>query len=235
MQPSIYLFGMTFVLMTLFSTAAFANTQPTAEDIQLEKDRKYFKQLIPTSFKLFATTRGDLNKDGIEDVTLIVKATDPKAVVEEDGRHFDRNRRGIVVLMGTPKKHQYRTLLRNLSCFSSDQENGGVYFAPELAVDIVKGNLELYYGHGRYGHRNFKFRVQQNDLRLIGYDQSDNYGPTVMSMTSINFITGKKLVKENLNREQPDIPERFKETWSQVSVQPMYLSKIKDIEALTFQ
>ena len=38
-------------------------------------------------------------------------------------------------------------------------------------------------------------------MRLIGYDSSDNFGPYVNSETSVNFLTAKKLVRENLNKD----------------------------------
>ena len=47
-------------------------------------------------------------------------------------------------------------------------------------------------------------------MRLIGYDSSDNFGPYVNSETSVNFLTAKKLVRENLNKD-PDSDPKFKE------------------------
>ena len=52
--------------------------------------------------------------------------------------------------------------------------------------------------------------------------------------TSVNFLTAKKLVRENLNKDSDSDP-KFKETWSKVNVAPMYLSKIQDIEDLSLE
>ncbi len=71
-------------------------------------------------------------------------------------------------------------------------------------------------------------------MRLIGYDDSSNHGPVVDSETSINFLTQKKRHRDNLNKHQDDDELHFKETWSRVHAVPIYLSSIKDFDALDF-
>ena len=218
----------------LGSQIAFAKTeQPTAEEIQLQKDKIKYKAYIPAKYVLFEAIQGDLNKDDIQDLVLIVKATDPTQWVNHEYRgKLDRNRRGMIVLLAD--KGKYKPILSNLSCFSSENEEGGVYFAPELWVSVEKGLLNVHYGHGRYGYWNYSFRLHNQDLRLIGYDDSSNHGPYVESETSINFLTNKKVIRKNLN-EDPDGDPKFKETWSKAKVSPIYLSTIKDFDELNFE
>ena len=218
----------------LGSQIAFAKTeQPTAEEIQLQKDKIKYKAYIPAKYVLFEAIQGDLNKDDIQDLVLIVKATDPTQWVNHEYRgKLDRNRRGMIVLLAD--KGKYKPILSNLSCFSSENEEGGVYFAPELWLEINKGLLNVHYGHGRYGYWNYSFRLQNQDLRLIGYDSSSNHGPYVESETSMNFLTDKKVIRKNLN-EDPDSDPKFKETWSKAKNSPIYLSMIKDFDELNFE
>ena len=218
----------------LGSQIAFAKTeQPTAEEIQLQKDKIKYKAYIPAKYVLFEAIQGDLNKDDIQDLVLIVKATDPTQWVNHEYRgKLDRNRRGMIVLLAD--KGKYKPILSNLSCFSSENEEGGVYFAPELWFEINKGLLNVHYGHGRYGYWNYSFRLQNQDLRLIGYDSSSNHGPYVESETSMNFLTDKKVIRKNLN-EDPDGEPRFKEIWSKAKISPIYLSKIQDFDELNFE
>ena len=207
--------------------------QPTAEQIQLQKDKLKYKAYLPAKYVLFEAIQGDLNNDGIQDLVLIVKATDPTQWVNHEYRgKLDQNRRGIIVLLAD--KGKYKPILSNLSCFSSENEEGGVYFAPELWLEINKGLLNVHYGHGRYGYWNYSFRLQNQDLRLIGYDSSSNHGPYVDSETSINFLTNKKVIRKNLN-EDPDSDPKFKETWSKTKMSPIYLSTIKDFDELNFE
>lgn len=222
-----------FVLATLVFTSQIFAEQPTAEDLQRQKDQLKYTAYIPAKYTLFEAIQGDLNKDGQKDVVLIVKATDPKQWVHDEyRRELDRNRRGIIVLLN--KKGTYQKVLENLSVFASENEEGGVYFAPELVPSIEKGLLKLHYAHGRYGYWSYGFRLDDHDMRLIGYDSSDNFGPYVNSETSINFLTGKKLVRENLN-EDPDSDPRFKERWTKVHITPIYLGEIQDIDELSVE
>lgn len=56
------------------SQVILAATEPlTAEDIQLQKDTIQYKTYIPAQYVLFEAIHGDLNKDGIQDLVLIVK------------------------------------------------------------------------------------------------------------------------------------------------------------------
>ena len=205
----------------------------STENIQRQKATSKYQAYLPAKYTVFEVVQGDLNKDGLKDVVLIVKGTDPKQWVTDEYRgKLDRNRRGVIVLLNA--KGQYKKVVQNLSLFSSENEDGGVYFAPELVPSIEKGLLKLHYAHGRYGYWAYQFRLEGRDMRLIGYDSSDNFGPYVNSETSVNFLTAKKLVRENLNKD-PDSDPKFKETWSKVNVAPMYLSKIQDIDDLSLE
>ncbi|MDN3710403.1 hypothetical protein QW060_26655 [Myroides ceti] len=101
---------------------------------------------------IFDKVYGDLNKDGRDDCVLIIKDTDKsKVVINSYNQLVDRNRRGIIVLFSDPKL-LILLLLEIISCFSSENEEGGVYFPPDMSVEIQKGNLYIHYGYGRYGY-----------------------------------------------------------------------------------
>lgn len=119
--------------------------------------------------------------------------------------------------------------------FLSENEDGGVYFAPELGVEITKGKLFIHYVHGRYRYWRYMFRLQNSDLELIGYDSSSNHGPTVLTETSINFLTRRKIVNENTN-PNIDEPEIFEKKEAKINKTKLFkLSEIEDFESLKFQ
>ncbi len=123
--------------------------------------------------------------------------------------------------------------MENLDCFSSENEDGGVYFPPELNINISKGNLYFHYMHGRYGHWTYTFRFKNADFELIGFDKSENRGPVVERVVSVNFMTRKMLVKENLNSHVEAENEVFKETWKNFSLaKRIKLSEVDDFENL---
>jgi hypothetical protein len=178
--------------------------------------------------------KGDLNKDGLEDVVLVIKGTDKNKIVKDENLgKLDRNRRGILVLMN--KGDHYQLALENRDCFSSENEDGGVYFAPELGVGIEKGKLLISYGHGRYGNWSYTFSYQEKDMVLTAYDLYSSRGPVPQYEVHINFLTNKKLTRDNLNKDtdEEDFEEIYEETWENIKVKKrIRLSEIKDFDAL---
>lgn len=149
---------------------------------------------------------------------------------------MDRNRRGIIVLLN--KGDQYEIASKNLNCFSSENEDGGVYFAPELYFDIEKGNLIIGYGHGRYGSWSYTFRFRNGDMEMIGYDSYESRGPVPQSIVSINFLSKKKLIRDNENKNDDgdNYTEKFIDTWENIKVEKLLrLSEIKDFDKLQIE
>jgi hypothetical protein len=208
-----------FLALLFFSAIAIA--QPT--------NKKNPKDFIPAGFVLVSAVEGDLNKDGVADKVLLIKGTDKGAFVKNEyGELVDRNRRGILVLF--KKDNQYEMVLKNLNCFSSENEDGGVYYAPELSLEIGKGNLYVSYAHGRYGYWKYTFRYRNSDFYLIGYDSSEG-GEVIDKETSINFLSKKKQEKVNTNSSAEGGDEEFQETWTNITVTKLLkLRDIKDFE-----
>lgn len=187
---------------------------------------------IPREYTEFEKYFGDLNKDGLKDCVLIIKKTDTTNIVTNRfDKKVDRNRRGIIVLFKNEKGYQLAD--KNYNCFSSENEDGGVYFPPDLWIEIKNEKLYIHYGHGRYGYWKYTFQFQNSKFELIGYDSSSNHGPITNTETSINFLTKKKLIKENTNENAEGGDEIFKETWNNIEIENLIkLSEIKDFDEL---
>lgn len=187
---------------------------------------------IPKGSVEFEKYFGDLNKDEQDDCVLLIKATDTNnIVINRFDEKVDRNRRGIIILFKNQEGYQLADT--NYNCFSSENEDGGVYFPPDLSIEIKNNKLYVLYGHGRYGHWQYTFRYQYANFELIGYDSSSNRGPVTDKEASINFSTKKKLVKENVNYDAESGEEIFEETWSTIEIKKLIkLSEIKDFDEL---
>lgn len=209
--------------MLLFTTTIFSQGQQ-------EKNPSDF---LPKGYVVFEKINGDLNNDGLEDCVLIIKATKKDKIIKsKSDESIDQNRRGIIVLFN--KKDYYDLALKNTNCFSSENEEGGMYFAPELSIKIKENKLYVHYGHGRYGYWEYTFRFQNSDFELIGYDHS-NGGAVIHSKTSINFLTGKKLEKTNTYNNAEGSDEVFKEVWTNINFPKLLqLSSIKDFDKIHF-
>ena len=203
------------------------------ETISKSDFKKKPSDFIPEGFILYSKATGDLNKDGLDDYILMIKGTKKDRVINHEYRgELDRNRRGIIVLF--KDKGSYKLALRNDTCFSSDNEEGGVYYAPELEISTDHGKLFVDYNHGRYGSWQYTFQYRNSEFQLIGYEASENYGPIVNRETSINFLTFKKQEKVNTNGDAESGEEVFEETWTNLEVQnPILLSEIENFDELS--
>jgi len=187
---------------------------------------------IPKGYREFGRQLGDLNGDGKNDIVLIVKKIDKNRIVTNfSGQRVDRNRRGIIILFKSGRGYKLAT--KNYNCFSSENEEGGIYFPPELWIEIKKEKLYIEFLHGRYGYLQYIFRYRHSRFELIGYDASIDDGPVVKKFISINFLTKKKLTRINTNKNAKGGDERFKERWTRIKWnQPITLSEIKDFDKL---
>jgi hypothetical protein len=141
----------------------------------------------------------------------------------------DRNRRGVIIALSS--QNGYELALENRNCFSSENEDGGNYLAPELDVSIRKGALLVSYTHGRYGYWAYSFRYQNSDFELIGYDSSEDRGPVVERKTSINLLTKKMRILENVNENAEGGDEKFRESWKKFALpKPIRLREIDDFD-----
>lgn len=210
-----------YLCLSVFCAWTGAKAQQTQQD---------FSKFVPDTYKIVEKQYGDLNRDGLEDCVLLIRGTEKGLIVKDEYQgEVDHNRRGIIILF--KKGRGYTPVVKNYDCFSSGNEDGGIYFPPQLSIGVQQGNLHIYYDHGRYGNWRYTLRYHNSDFELIGYDESDNEGPVVNSETSINFLTKRKKVKTNVNRASEGGDEVFEESWSDVKTGRLQkLSEIKNFE-----
>ncbi|WP_336960320.1 hypothetical protein [Chryseobacterium contaminans] len=214
------------------STKTVKSDSVAAPSASVKEIKKNPADFVPKGYRIFEKSFGDLNKDGLEDCMLVIKKIDAANIVNHEYRgKLDMNRRGIIVLL--KNQNGYQLAAENNNCFSSENEDGGAYFSPELIVEAEKGNLIIHYAHGKYGYWRYIFRYQNSGFELIGYDESSNTGPLVNSTTSINFSTKKKRKDINTNEEAEGGDEIFETTWNNIKITKLLnLTEIRDFDEL---
>lgn len=180
-------------------------------------------KLIPAGYRLFEEIRGDLNGDGIDDLALVIKATDKTKTVrdEDSGELWDYNHRGIMVFFKTADG--YRLALENRRCFLTDNEKFDRYFVPSIGVTIRKGNLYVKYIQFKGDDWQYTFRYRNSEFELIGYDRSyAGAAGSTERKNSTNFLTKKQLMRvcafSGGGCCDGDCKNIFKETWSDIIV-----------------
>lgn len=193
------------------------------------------RKFIPKGYELVSITNGDLNNDKTIDCVLLVQATNPANwVVDYYGKKVNRNRRGLIVLFAI--NGTYVLSAKNLTCFSSAEEEGGNYMPPDLGIEIKKSKLYIGYAHGRYGYWEYCFRWQASNFVLIGYEGSSNRGPIVEAATSINFLTNKTEIRKNTMLESLDGEGIFEVQYLDRKPRPLLkLTDIKDFDELEIE
>lgn len=194
--------------------------------------KKTTLDFIPNGYVLSEEYSGDLNHDDRKDYVLIIKNTNEEDVVENRfGNKVDRNRRGIIIILD--KENKFEKVVENRDCFSSENEDGGVYMPPELWINIENNKLKIHYGHGRYGYWEYIFKYLKSDFGLIGYEASENHGPRVLYQTSIDFLKKEKTVSENTNKESEAEDEKFEVEFYEIQIEELIkLSEIEDFAEL---
>ena len=213
-----------FIIFLAVSANSFGQTIPKTANSPAE--------LVPPGYVVIEEIKGDLNKDNQSDYVYLIKGTDKTKFVKNEHRGvLDLNRRGMVIAI--KDNNQYVLAMENLNCFSSENEDGGIYSPPELGVSIHKGNLLVSYSHGRYGFWKYNFRFQNSDFELIGYDRNSSNGPDVERTISINLMTKKVLERDIYSPEAAKPGLKTKDVWTKFEFSnPIKLKEIADFDEI---
>lgn len=222
----IYLVGWSFVEKTVASAKQFvvehkpkpaASKHPAATATARKN-----AGLVPAGYAIHAEIKGDLNKDGLEDIVLVI-----------DG-DSERIRSGIVIAFNTGE--HYDVALENRGCFSYDED---VKFSKcgspnRMGVSIKNGVLVIEYAGGcvgTYPRETYKFRYQNVGFEMIGYDVtaeeyiSGENSPIILRTTSVNFLSKKMQTKTN--KTSNNRKAAFDEVWNDIIIkEPIALRNI---------
>ena len=156
------------------------------------------KASLPKQTELYDAIKGDLNKDGIEDVAVVTQETfkdkflpfsegcDESTKDDKWCQIVNKNRRGIVILLSNGDK--YEAVVTKRDIFESPNEDGGAYFPPELAVEIKNSELKFFYSYGKYGYWEYVFALYGKDFRLVKYLSNVNNGPVPEYIVQMDFV-----------------------------------------------
>ena len=163
------------------------------------------EDFIPKGWKSIIVKKGDLNKDKIDDVVLLIQKNDPKNFRKvEDGTNLDFNPVVMLVLFKDTNS-QYNLVAKNEKGFIPSE--GKVYekvletIVDEDSITIKNNTLRIYtFWEGiraSASSTNYVFRYQNNRFELIGLEiinSGTNGDDLEFNTYSINFST-KKLIK----------------------------------------
>lgn len=162
------------------------------------------KLFVPKGWKMILQTTGDLNKDGLADVVMVIENTDPKNFIAGDGlgqRKLNINPRILLVIFKL-NANSYRLAAKNSGFIPSQNDEVSSCLADPLmeegGISIQNGSLKISYqywsscGSWYMTNKDYTFRFQSQKFELIGYDDFNLHRSSgEQSGTSINFSTRK--------------------------------------------
>lgn len=199
---------LSLVYCLVLTTGAFAQEEGEAPPVtypDLAETGDDAASFVPTGWVLEKEIRGDLNKDGADDLVMVLHDTDAANLIKPDLNMdvpLDTNPRMISVAFAD-KAGGYRLELANSSIIPRIQyTNESDPLSEAGGVSIDRGSLvvALYYfsssGGSDTGNVTFRFRYEKNDFRLIGYDRYNlNRMSGEIEDVSANFLNRKVIIK----------------------------------------
>jgi hypothetical protein len=182
---------------------------------------------VPKDWRIETKLSGDLNADGRDDLVLILRANDPRSIIDARGQggpeKFDTNPRILTVAFadvsgGFDLALENHTLItRTVEPSAQDPlDPNGVQ---EGGVEIKNGTLQVTLGYfsGNMGHLTYTFRFEKGAFKLIGYDSTDvERFKGIMSQVSINYSTRR--MKRSVGSISEDTD---KVTWTTLPAKPL--------------
>jgi hypothetical protein len=167
----------------------------------LAKEATSAEGFVPTGWKLEQKLTGDLNRDGVPDLVLLLRQDDPKNLMTHDAlgeNPLDTNPRILAVAFGRASPAGYVLMLQNhtliprreVPVVSDPLEDGGV----TIERGTLRVKLNYWTSAGGWGTTasNYTFRYQNQRFELIGFDRTEFMRNSGESRdTSINYSTGK--------------------------------------------
>lgn len=179
----------TFLLALLCCVVSFSSYSQTIQSF------------VPKGWKIFEQATGDLNKDSIDDVAVIIEKTSERVTDDE-------NMRTLLILF-KDKKNQYA-----LEC-TADRgvilaaDEGGAMGDPFSGMEIKKNVLKIdhFGGASEKWSTTHRYRYQNNAFHVIGATFGSDYGPenTVYDYNLSNgkmIITTKNLEDKSKNKTE---------------------------------
>ncbi len=216
-----------FVVAASHARAFDPDKIPAAVYPSLPKQAGAAEGFVPKGWRLEKQEAGDLNRDGVQDLVLVLRGSDPKNVLaNKDGfgrNPMDTNPRILAVVFGQASggyalAAENHTLIPRPDNPSMDDvlsENGGV----TVERGTLRVALHLFMSAGGWGMSltTFTFRFQNGRFELIGFDRDETQRNTgTMLKTSVNYSTGR------MSRTTGSIEhDKTKTAWSTLPKRPL--------------
>ncbi len=173
--------------------------------IVLNSEGKDLKEIIPEKWNILKSERGDLNNDGIQDLVFVIQDTKLSNIKKNPSaigvNTIDSNPRILGIYFGTKNGVFIKEIQSdNFIALKDDPTMDEPLDILEISKKgILKVGFRFWYSAGSREVTNYtyKFRFQNDEFALIGYDSSvvNRFSAKYIDH-SVNFLTNKMKVSE---------------------------------------
>ncbi|HEX8461447.1 MAG TPA: hypothetical protein VF623_08450 [Segetibacter sp.] len=184
---------LTFVLI-IFNTISFA--QSFSYPI-IKTTASHVNDFVPVGWMILDSASGDLNKDGFNDVAVILQLKDSVSLVNSEADTVLTQPRVLIILFKNRIDNSFRLIEQSTSFILSHENSSMEDPYEDLVIEngILQFRFRLFYSAGSWDitNANYKFRYIGGQFILIGADKyiliraSLNY-----KEYSYNFLNGKR-------------------------------------------
>jgi hypothetical protein len=168
---------------------------------------------VPPGWVLESRAEGDLDRDGLADLALVLRQTGSANVVANDGlgeNPFDTNPRMLAVALRMPSGG-YRLALENRTLIprrvdpvmADPLSEGGI----AIARGALKVTLHLFMSAGGWSmsQTTYTLRLRDGRMELIGFDRRTAHrGSGETDDVSVNYLTGRmKRSSGHVSEDEP--------------------------------
>lgn len=152
---------------------------------------------IPAGWKIHDSATGDLNKDNLNDVAIILQHTDSIVVVKDVEDTVITQPRMLLILFKNSTDNFF-TLIEQSNSFILNHENPTMddpFHELNIYAGILEIKFRLFYNLGSWyiDIASYKFRHQKQEFVLIGADYFSFHRATMdFEEYSYNFLTKKR-------------------------------------------
>lgn len=156
---------------------------------------------VPKGWKIESKKMGDLNKDGADDLVLVLRETNPVNILANTGMGvsvLDTNPRMLVVAFQEPLAQSYTLVLENHTLIPRHVIPTIDDPLAEDGISIARGSLRVHLhawasaGSWSTSETIYTFRYDGKCMQVIGYDRDwRSRGTGATEIISVNYLTSR--------------------------------------------
>jgi hypothetical protein len=173
----------------------------------LNQESQSISELIPKDWTLLDSVSGDLNMDNFKDYVIVFQFIDSVLLINEYNDTLITQPRILGIFFGDISQNKY-SLIEQSNSFILNHDNPYMddpFNGIRIEKNILSIGFRIWYSWGSWwtSESTYKFRYENNDFTLIGFDSWSMHRASMETMIySVNFLTKKYSITQEETIEE---------------------------------